>query len=254
MSQKDSIKERFVKFLESKHLDSKTLTSFVDKTLPDILKQETDKVIVHPFENTDSEFYHELAAEVLINPPLQIQNEKTDGMLRDALYLLEAFYTSKYYKNCKLKPSKSPDLISHPNLHNNPLPTNTEIIEPQPKEKEMTEGAIKEMAMERAYRNLQARKDCIDKYQAQCQVCGIDFSEEYGPELGKGFIEVHHLVPISTQKENHIVDPLTDLVPLCPNCHAMIHRCKEGIMTLETLRSSYRGKPRPIKVYFHEKH
>lgn len=254
MPQKDSIKERFVKFLDSQYLDSKNLTNFVDKILPDILKQGTGKIYIHPFENTDPEFYHELATEVLVNAQLQVQNKKTNGMLRDSLQLLEAFYASKYYKNWKLKPSKSPDSISNPISSNDHIPTNTEIIEPQPKEREMTEGAIKEMAMERAYRNLQARKVCIDKYQAQCQVCGIDFTEEYGPELGKGFIEVHHLVPISTRKENHIVNPLTDLVPLCPNCHAMIHRCKEGIMTLETLRSNYRGKQRPIKVYFHEKH
>ncbi len=57
----------------------------------------------------------------------------------------------------------------------------------------------------------------------KCCVCGFDFEQTYG-EIGKDFIEVHHVVMVSTMGENYSVDINNDLYPVCPNCHAMIHR------------------------------
>lgn len=45
----------------------------------------------------------------------------------------------------------------------------------------------------------------------------------YG-ELGKEFIHVHHIVPLHEIKETYKVDYRKDLGPICPNCHAMLHR------------------------------
>jgi 5-methylcytosine-specific restriction endonuclease McrA len=72
-------------------------------------------------------------------------------------------------------------------------------------------------------RSAQARKDCIDHYGAECVVCGVDFGERYG-ELAEGFIHVHHLTPIAEVDEEYEIDPIEDLRPVCPNCHAVIHR------------------------------
>ena len=72
-------------------------------------------------------------------------------------------------------------------------------------------------------RNPLNRKLCLEYHGCACCVCGMDFESVYG-ELGKGFIHVHHLVPVSTYTEAMIIDPKTDLVPICPNCHAMVHR------------------------------
>ena len=47
--------------------------------------------------------------------------------------------------------------------------------------------------------------------------------ERYG-DIGKEFIEVHHLNPISETEGEHEVDPATEMIPLCSNCHSMIHR------------------------------
>jgi 5-methylcytosine-specific restriction protein A len=59
----------------------------------------------------------------------------------------------------------------------------------------------------------------------------------YG-EIGRGFIHVHHVVPISSIGESYKVDPAKDLVPVCPNCHAMLHRGKGGkVLTVEELRA-----------------
>ena len=54
-------------------------------------------------------------------------------------------------------------------------------------------------------------------------VCGIDFKETYG-EIGEGFIHVHHVTPISSKGKDYTLDIANDLIPVCPNCHAMMHR------------------------------
>ena len=47
------------------------------------------------------------------------------------------------------------------------------------------------------------------------------FERRYGP-IGKGFIHVHHKKPIAA-REVYRLDPVNDLVPVCPNCHSMLH-------------------------------
>lgn len=64
---------------------------------------------------------------------------------------------------------------------------------------------------------------CLEHYGAVCQVCDLRFKERYG-EIGEGFIEVHHKVPLSETDGNVEVDPIEDLKPVCPNCHSMIHQ------------------------------
>ena len=56
-----------------------------------------------------------------------------------------------------------------------------------------------------------------------CQICGFDFYSVYG-EVGKGFIHVHHIVPVSEIDTVYEIDPEKHLVPLCPNCHAIVHK------------------------------
>lgn len=93
------------------------------------------------------------------------------------------------------------------------------------------EGTVVEVQHKIYERDPQNRLACIDHYGWQCSACGLDLAKKYG-EIGKNFIEVHHVVPLSEVKENHTVDPIKDLRPLCPNCHAMIHKIKP-IITVE---------------------
>lgn len=86
-----------------------------------------------------------------------------------------------------------------------------------------SEGARQVVQVNRYERNPDARRACLAHYGFACVVCGIDFEQKYG-ELGRGFIHVHHLVPLSTIGEEYVVDPIADLRPVCPNCHAMLHR------------------------------
>lgn len=63
----------------------------------------------------------------------------------------------------------------------------------------------------------------IEIHGRTCAVCGIDFDAFYG-RMANGYIEIHHLTPVSMMEAPAIVDPRTDLVPLCANCHRVAHR------------------------------
>ena len=87
----------------------------------------------------------------------------------------------------------------------------------------LTEGLKRTVAVNKYERNAKARHRCIAHWKAVCAVCNFDFEEKYG-SLGKGYIHVHHLVPLSDIGRTYKIDPITDLIPVCPNCHSMLHK------------------------------
>ncbi len=103
------------------------------------------------------------------------------------------------------------------------------------KEDDLIEGAPDEVFSTKYERNAAARKKCLEYHGTACKVCGIDFAKAYGPEFA-GKIEVHHIVPLSQIGEEYVVDPINDLVPVCPNCHTALHSKKNGAYTIEELR------------------
>lgn len=107
------------------------------------------------------------------------------------------------------------------------------------------EGSRKKVYVNSYERDSTARQKCIQHYGESCEVCGFHFDYFYG-SLGKGYIHVHHLKPISSIGEEYEVDPIKDLRPVCPNCHAMLHKGKDpiSIEELQTLVSLYGKHPR----------
>lgn len=84
------------------------------------------------------------------------------------------------------------------------------------------EGAVRTVQVNAYERNPAAREACIRHYGTACLVCGLDFGRVYGP-LGEGFIHVHHLRELASIGHEYVIDPVLDLRPVCPNCHAMLH-------------------------------
>ncbi|MGJ1004702.1 HNH endonuclease [Eggerthella lenta] len=80
------------------------------------------------------------------------------------------------------------------------------------------------------------RNHNADFVDAHCTKHSIDFGKEFGEEFS-GVIEVHHLEPLSLSKGEREIDPIKDLVPLCPNCHKMVHRKAGKPYTLEQIRA-----------------
>lgn len=100
------------------------------------------------------------------------------------------------------------------------------------------EGTARQVLVNAYERNADARQACIDHYGPICKACDLDFENRYGP-IGSGFIHVHHEVPIASIGVNYKVDPVRDLKPLCPNCHAMLHR-QEPPLSVARLRTMVR--------------
>lgn len=96
------------------------------------------------------------------------------------------------------------------------------------------EGATKQISVNAYERNDDARRECIRLFGSTCTVCGFDFGAVYGPR-GEGFIHVHHVVPLAEIRGEYEVDPASDLVPVCPNCHAMLHKSRD-VLTVDELR------------------
>ena len=84
-------------------------------------------------------------------------------------------------------------------------------------------------------RNSKARQECIKHYGTKCFICHFNFEKTYG-EIGKNFIHVHHVKPLSEINEEYKVNPIQDLRPVCPNCHAMIHKRKPAY-NIEEIKS-----------------
>lgn len=100
---------------------------------------------------------------------------------------------------------------------------------------EFVEGATRQVVVNAYERDPKARDACLLHHGYSCVVCRFNFAKQYG-EIGKNFIHVHHLAPISKTKEQHAIDPVRDLRPVCPNCHAMLHR-SDPPFTIEELVS-----------------
>ena len=102
------------------------------------------------------------------------------------------------------------------------------------------EGAVRRVLVNRYERDPKAREKCIEHHGTRCVACGFDFERRYG-EIGNGFIHVHHLLPLGQLKSSYRLDPVKDLVPVCPNCHAMLHR-RDPPFDIEQLRGHLRSE------------
>lgn len=98
-----------------------------------------------------------------------------------------------------------------------------EEIEEFPDTVGRSEGTKISTIATRYERNLANRTACIVYHGTCCSACGFDFGSTYG-DLGEGYIEVHHRTPLALMEGTARVDPIRDLIPLCSNCHSMVHR------------------------------
>ena len=97
------------------------------------------------------------------------------------------------------------------------------------------EGAVRQVTVNVYERSRAARRACIDYFGTDCCVCGFNFERRYGL-IGKGFIHIHHIRQFADVNGEYQLDPIRDLRPVCPNCHAILHqRCPPH--SLEEIRA-----------------
>jgi 5-methylcytosine-specific restriction protein A len=127
----------------------------------------------------------------------------------------------------QLPPSAFPQTRDPEDVHPETLPADGDYHE----------GGIQRVTINRYERSREARAVCLRSHGVRCAVCTMSFEEVYG-SIGAGFIHVHHRHPIYLRKEHYRLDPRRDLVPVCPNCHAMLHT-HEPPLEVEDLRSRF---------------
>ena len=232
------LREAYLEYLTSLHKDNpEALADFTEKELVAFIRKHVDSAFTNIYEQLNHKFYEGVRKKSQIDTSMKAENDACDNMYSQVIKLYSNFLQSKYFPQPTLpkeKKQKTPQASQQPSV---------------PDERPMTEGEKKHVEYEAAHRNLKLRKACIEKYGYQCQCCGMDFAKAYGEELGSRFIEVHHLKMISSFDGEHQVDPLEDLVPLCSNCHSMIHHGPDGPLTLNQLRDAYHGPKWEIKVW-----
>jgi len=116
-------------------------------------------------------------------------------------------------------------------IRSDAVPADFELESPDGRQ----EGASKQRLTTVYERDPRNRLAAIRIHGTRCLACGFDFGEAYGV-WGAGYIEVHHLFSLATQDEERVVNPATDLVPVCANCHRMFHRKKDKILNVEDIQ------------------
>lgn len=141
----------------------------------------------------------------------------------------------EYYENLRMTTMHGLRDISK--VYKNLLFENSDnIIYPDEiNEENLFEGLKKQISINAYERNSKARKKCIEYYGTKCVICNFDFEEVYG-DIGHGFIHVHHLKPLSEINKEYNINPIEDLRPVCPNCHAMLHK-KKPAYSINELRN-----------------
>lgn len=107
-----------------------------------------------------------------------------------------------------------------------------ERIDEEMQNERFSEGKISQLLVNRYERNPVNRELCLATNGYTCKICGFDFENEYGV-IGHNYIHVHHIKMVSTFGGEYYLDPIKDLIPVCPNCHAMLHRKNPPIMPEE---------------------
>lgn len=198
--------------------------------------------------NVVYEFLDKDALNKLINNSNEWQSfatlkGKTTGELRESIRFYKSYLDSKKHplaekekKRRKKNPSRETKpigLLTGEKEGSSAQKAKPEVSEPESFDR--LEGKKYGASVTRYERDRSNRKACIAHYGYVCQVCGMNFEQAYG-ELGKEFIEVHHLHPVAQGERK--VNPIDDLVPLCSNCHSMIHR-QDDVSDWQGLRDQY---------------
>lgn len=242
----EMLREAYIANLEAKRkTNAVAIADFTERELSDFIRHYADFRFKSVFEELDHNYYDRVREKIATNGEMRAADKEADNMYSYHLKQWTSFLESKAFKELFKKKRSSDD-----------KPKATDTAEPaKPLAspfREETEGERKHIVKETEVvrRNPQLRQQCIERYGYQCQCCGMNFAELYGEELGANFIEVHHLKPISTYEEDGIPENfLENLVPLCSNCHSMIHHIKDSEHPLRDLREAYRGIKQEISKW-----
>ena len=230
MTQYESIHQKFLLYLEKNVRtfsveEREALVHFAETQLVDYIRTYFIPHFGKLYAKTDAALYQDLRNKVNTKPEAKAENEACEGRYSMALKYYAAFLQSAIFKGKE----KVKLMAGEAKACQDPLLPVEEAA--------LTEGKLHQVSLTKHERNQALRQLCLKHYGYTCQVCGMNFEAVYG-KLGKNYIEVHHINPIAETDGEHVLDPKTGLIPLCSNCHSMIHRGKNGrVLTPEELKA-----------------
>lgn len=175
---------------------AKDYTESMERFLPRFMENYMNINVQSIYDVHDLEFLQNIHDQIKNKKEWKEYNAKKHGCtFTSGLKCYIEFHQSEYY------PFKGFENIEQGSVFMDNIPKHVE-------------GKVYESHSVGFERNLKAREECLKHYGCKCSVCGFDFEKEYG-EIGRGFIEVHHIVPLSSIRDEYIVDPISDLRPLC---------------------------------------
>ena len=235
---KDYYRNQLIRYLRNTKLyrnadeqKVKKLVDAIEVDLLNVIRSNQHVNIDDVYEFTDKEALGELVNMTNPGRSLAIQNEQSGGLLRDALTFYVGYLSSKKHPLSEEEKRNGKKKSQLGASDTSATFNNT----PEPESYDKLEGRKHEDTVTRYERDRGNRKKCIEHYGYVCQVCGTNFEKTYG-DLGKAFIEVHHLYPVAQGERQ--VNPIEDLIPLCSNCHSMIHRL-DDVSDWHKLRDLY---------------
>jgi len=196
------------------------------KGLSDLNKDRISKLKLSELFGQDSRKWSDSSIQSKINTGVRIFREKRE--LEAINHILNVKKTGNIRNGIEVK--KQAEKIRKSLTEN--WFSNPEEIPQTESENYLTEGKYKTVSVNIYERNIQARKECIEHFGLNCQVCKYNFEEKFG-DLGKDFIHVHHIKEIATIGKEYKINPITDLIPVCPNCHSMLHKRKPAYSVTE---------------------
>ena len=216
--------------------------SWLDKTNPKVIEmsQILNRLPVHSKENRQKNFRNPNGVEMKLanlrrlDPDYEGEGLKSGGRLEEYLW-------NQYYNNKSELTSVVNSILQ--TLEDDNLTQELESLGNLDQESQLdTTGSKEGRILERLHKYRERNSKLVKKKKKNvlnkegrldCEVCGFNFQEKYG-DLGEGFIECHHVTPISQLKPDTVVT-WNDLILVCSNCHRMIHR-KTNLTTIEELR------------------
>lgn len=216
------------------------LDCIVSGKLVSFLNERLGWTIENAKDIVDMETWRAAHAAVIGSDELRTLD--VDGVIAEAtrvmgLWIIYQTHEAEKAERLRLQRKRSKKARENKTTSQEPTPKPDELL---PEKGELVEGKPTQTTITRYERSDKLRQRCLTLNGYKCAVCGMDFETVYG-EIGRGYIEVHHTRPISTYKDEHEV-PNCELVPLCSNCHSMIHRAGSDYkhpISVDELKSIY---------------
>lgn len=222
--------DKFLLYLESTYRfneDSRNkLVEFAEEQLPAFLHANGHPDFGDLYSNLNLGFWKGIVTDDL--PSTTDAEREYSHMVMDSLKYFKGFLNfdkSANYKKLLADKLRREKKKAAQQSQNSPV-THTDYTQPEQADKPRNEGEISQVCVTHYERNPEDREKALERDNYECQVCHMKFVDIYG-EIGKEYIEVHHLYPVCNMGENYQFNPLDPekgLVCLCSNCHSMIHR------------------------------